>query len=873
MKTIFTRNFLCLLGAMLIFQTNFSQTNLLSFGSSWRYLDNNTRPAGWETTSFNDAAWASGNGVLGYGDAPSTVVSFGADANNKYITTYFRKNIIIINLANYQTFTVNLKRDDGAVVYVNGVEVNRVNLPAGTITHTTLAPSAITGASETTPVSFTICASYFVEGNNVIAVEMHQNTANSSDLSFDLELIGDALPTGTPTLTRNPYLQMGSQNSIEIRWRTDIPCIGKVDLGTTFGTYTITNSESCVTTEHRVVLNGLTPDTKYFYQIGTPSTVFQGATSNFFTTLPPDNTTRKLRFAVFGDCGRNDNSFQTQSINQYQNYLTSNGIDAADAMLLLGDNAYNSGTETEYTNSFFTPLGNSILKTHKLYPSPGNHDYYVSTQTDRNTPYYQNFTMPKNGELGGVASGTESFYSFNVGDVHFLSLDSYGEEAGATRLYDTLGAQVTWIKNDLAANTKKWTIAYWHHPPYTMGSHNSDTEADLAAMRENFIRILERNGVDMILCGHSHDYERSFLLKEYYKQLPADPQVNEVNFNVATHAVNNSSGKYNATANSCAYTTNSGKYNHGTVYVVSGSAGADGAVQTGYPHNAFPFSQDDGGMFYFEVDNNRLDAKFIRRDGVIADNFTIMKDVNKTNNVNIQINNPVTLTASWIGTYSWSSGQNTRSITITPTVVSSTVYTVTDGLGCIADQFTVNALSALPVIINNYSIKNNYGKVDHQWTTTSETNNKFFTIEYSTNGTDFVSLTNINSIGNSSIETNYNYTHNNPVHGVNYYRLSQTNVDNKTTYLGVRKIDLKNKKSVSIASIKNGANTLLQFSSNILGVYKMKIIDNNGRIALNENITIDAPIIKKQVNLPSGVYFCELTNAANEITIEKLLIN
>jgi hypothetical protein len=60
------------------------------------------------------------------------------------------------------------------------------------------------------------------------------------------------------------------------------------------------------------------------------------------------------------------------------------------------------------------------------------------------------------------------------------------------------------------------------------------------------------------------------------------------------------------------------KSNHGTVYVVAGSAGADGGVQAGYPHNALPFSQDDGGMFYFEVDSNRLDAKFIRRDGQIA---------------------------------------------------------------------------------------------------------------------------------------------------------------------------------------------------------------------------------------------------------------
>ena len=160
-----------------------------------------------------------------------------------------------------------------------------------------------------------------------------------------------------------------------------------------------------------------------------------------------------------------------------------------------------------------------------MYPAPGNHDYANSgaRQDDHNIPYYNMFTLPSNGECGGVPSGTEAYYSFDIGDVHFLSLDSYGEETN-TRLYDTLGAQVTWIKTDLAANTKRWVVAYWHHPPYTKGSHNSDSEGELISMRENFIRILERYGVDLVICGHSHNYERSYLLKGYYKTNSGDPQ-------------------------------------------------------------------------------------------------------------------------------------------------------------------------------------------------------------------------------------------------------------------------------------------------------------------------------------------------------------
>lgn len=163
----------------------------IPYGSSWKYLDINSRPAVWETTAYSDAAWPSGNAQLGYGDGDeTTIVSYGPDANNKYITTYFRKTVTIANPSSFAGFTLNLIRDDGAVVYINGVEVGRDNIPAGPVSHTTLASSNIGGAAESTPVTFFIPPSYFVNGSNTIAVEIHQDDVTSSDLSFDLELTG-----------------------------------------------------------------------------------------------------------------------------------------------------------------------------------------------------------------------------------------------------------------------------------------------------------------------------------------------------------------------------------------------------------------------------------------------------------------------------------------------------------------------------------------------------------------------------------------------------------------------------------------------------------------------------------------------------------
>src|SRR5260221_10815738 len=425
----------------------------------------------------------------------------------------------------------------------------------------------------------------------------------------------------TASLTRGPYLQMGNQTAVTLRWRTNIASNTKFEAGTAYGKYSIKANNAALVTEHIIRITGLKPDTKYYYRFGSMKQTLQSDTDNFFITSPPATTKRKIRIAAFGDCGRNDNSYQSGALTSYINYT---GANPAEVLLLLGDNAYNRGTDSEYQANYFNAFSSTILKNHQLFPSPGNHDYAnaVARQSDHKIPYYSIFSTPSAAQCGGVASGTKAYYSWNWGNIHFLSLDSYGlENKGTTRLYDTLGAQAIWVKKDLAANTKPWVIAYWHHPPYTMGSHNSDTETELVNMRQNFIRILERMGVDLIICGHSHDYERSYLLKGHYG--------NETSFDTATNTLSTSNARFDGSANSCPYQTVNGS-NHGTVYVVAGSSGASGGVQAGYPHNAMPFSLNDGGAFYLEVEDNRLDAKFIRRTGVEWDSFTILKNVNKT---------------------------------------------------------------------------------------------------------------------------------------------------------------------------------------------------------------------------------------------------
>src|SRR4051812_47301296 len=179
-------------------------TTIVSAGSAWRDLDNGSNQGtAWRASSFVDSSWAQGNAQLGYGDGDeATVVSFGGNPSAKFRTTYFRRAFTVTNPANLSDVTLNLKRDDGAVVYLNGVEIVRSNMPTGTITSTSYASTAISGAAENAFTAFTIPASAFVAGTNVLAVEIHQDSNADADVSFDLSLSaedsgGPTGPTGT----------------------------------------------------------------------------------------------------------------------------------------------------------------------------------------------------------------------------------------------------------------------------------------------------------------------------------------------------------------------------------------------------------------------------------------------------------------------------------------------------------------------------------------------------------------------------------------------------------------------------------------------------------------------------------------------------
>lgn len=186
-------------------------------GSTWRYLDTGVDlAAAWRAAGYDDSAWKSGKGVFGYGDPnQATKVGFGSNSNAKHITTYFRLKFNVPDPASVIALLGKVLRDDGVVVWLNGIQVAKDNLPEGNVSATTLASSAIGGADESTYFEYRLDPGALKAGENTLAVEVHQNSRSSSDLSFDLSLVATVLPSNqAPTVDLGADRQLAAPGTL-----------------------------------------------------------------------------------------------------------------------------------------------------------------------------------------------------------------------------------------------------------------------------------------------------------------------------------------------------------------------------------------------------------------------------------------------------------------------------------------------------------------------------------------------------------------------------------------------------------------------------------------------------------------------------------
>ncbi len=607
---------LAFVGSVFILTPAWPQTNIFSITNEWKYNQtDNLDAVGWKSPAYDDSAWPSGPALL-YSESNTAVSPRNTQLALGRRTYYFRTHFNFSGSGATTFLTFSNKIDDGAVFYLNGAEVRRVRMAAAptAISYSTFATSTPSGGDATGSDVFIIAGTNLVNGDNVLAVEVHQVSSTSSDIVF-----GSALSTSSG-ISRGPYLQSGTCSNVIVRWRTVLATDSRVRYGMSVSNLNLVADHTATTNEHEVIVNGLSPDTKYYYSVGTTSDVVaDGDTNYFFTTAPVPGTVKPTRIWVIGDAG--DGDANQRAVRDA--YYTFTGTRDTDLWLMLGDNAYDNGTDSEYQTAVFDMYAD-LLRKSVVWPALGNHDTAQSTSFNNSYPYFSIFSLPTNGAAGGMASGTEHYYSFDYANIHFICLDSM------TASRATNGAMATWLRSDLDSTTNTWIIAYWHHPPYTKGSHNSDTETELVQMRQNFLPILEDGGVDLVLTGHSHSYERSFLLDGHYGVSSTLTSRMKLNPNSGRE---NEIGPYIKSPKLVSH--------QGAVYAVVGSSGHISGGSLNHP--AMFISLNRLGSLVLDIDGNRLDAKFLRETGAVDDYFTMVKEDVRFSRPNILTNGQVQL--------------------------------------------------------------------------------------------------------------------------------------------------------------------------------------------------------------------------------------
>jgi hypothetical protein len=278
---------------------------------------------------------------------------------------------------------------------------------------------------------------------------------------------------GTTSLTRAPFLQQVSANGALVVFRTTLAEPVEVEVTTLDGTVmtsAVASTDPSVEggVQKIAALRGLEPATTYCYAL-------RGLTATTgFRTAPAVGSGAPVRFAVWGDSGYGGED-QATLFNQI---LTV----PFDFVLHAGDLAYDSGTRGQFERTVFK-VYEPLLREFSFFPVSGNHEY----ETEQAAPYLESFVLPENGDH-------ERYYSFDWGNVHFVGLDT--ERINAK--------QAAWLDADLMSNRLPWTVVLGHRPPYSSGEHGGD-----AYYRLQFVPILEKYQVPLVLSGHEHQYERT----------------------------------------------------------------------------------------------------------------------------------------------------------------------------------------------------------------------------------------------------------------------------------------------------------------------------------------------------------------------------
>ena len=490
-------------------------TNLINASTTWNYLDNNVDPGtsedryawtkeGYQVDSWKSAAGKFGakNGALGSlggGYTPTVLLNQYIEGTSNDIPTFFFRTTVNVNsLDDLGSLTGNLYYDDAAIIYINGIEVASFDKPSGG--YDTNMSYGGSNDSNTREGQINLTADQLKDvlkvGENVIAVELHQGRASSSDVYFEFANL-QVNYGQTPVEQKALNLTVGKdETEMNLTWYANTSEIGTVEYAkasedgefpSEFTTVNATGNQSNDNGFYynQATLTNLEENTKYVYRLVNNDTVSK---TYEFTTEDFDGS---YNFILAGDPQIGASGNATNDTEGWKKTLQDsiNKFDP-DFILSAGDQVNTASNESQYSGY----LASEYLTNTPQANVVGNHD-------SSSNAYSQHFNLPNVSDKGATTAGSDYWYVYN--NTLFMNINSNNMSTAEHKAF---------MEEAIAANPDaRWKVVSFHHSVYSVANHA--VEGDILQRREELTPVFDELGIDVVLMGHDHVYVRSNIMK------------------------------------------------------------------------------------------------------------------------------------------------------------------------------------------------------------------------------------------------------------------------------------------------------------------------------------------------------------------------
>ncbi len=314
-----------------------------------------------------------------------------------------------------------------------------------------------------------------------------------------LTFVSLILADNAPQIKVGPYLQHVTKTSMTIMWETDKPCTSTIKFGKSrflprrkkgepkpSAPLDQQVSSQEVKMIHELVIEDLTPQTDYFYQAYSLDNDKQEVRSEILTFQTAVNDESAFAYVVMGDSRTYPKRFKVLAEKVY--------AERPNFVLNVGDVVSDGMKKDEWITEYLDPAA-KLMERVPTYVAIGNHERNASW-------FYQYSSYP----------APENYYSFDYGNAHFTIIDSNADLSPESK-------QLEWIKKDISSSAAKWKFVAHHHPPFSSDKDDYGN-TDFSSSRkgdhrvQSLIPIYEKYGVDVVWCGHIHDYERTWPIRD-----------------------------------------------------------------------------------------------------------------------------------------------------------------------------------------------------------------------------------------------------------------------------------------------------------------------------------------------------------------------